>query len=377
MNKKVSSAGFLDMKFLSICLLVLLLSAFTVSQAASPPVQTPEETKQMIIQQVSQDWIAVGLTQYDRGLYEQSKKSFLQAQEYQAYLTATEMEKLGDCLKKIQTAFAERKIIAEHIQKADELTAKDELIKAKAHLKEIKNNEFLTKQEKQQVAGKLKKLDSRIADQAKDAAELYASSVEYYRAGEIEDAREGFIKVAGKGLLTLPQGQTAEDYLIKIDNALLAKARSSEPAETEIKQVEKTTPEPAKTLPIDSTVLSSSPTPIADPNDVAVIAVAEPSADNTSHTETDNSKKKILQSYTKAVINDAVTKAQNYLNQGAFNKAKEIVEAAEETLNKNQAELGDELFRQYNSQLQQLTERIGKERTRWLGAWDTKTAWKW
>lgn len=375
MNRKASSAMFPDMKFLSFGLLALLLPAFTVSQASSPRILTAEETKQMIVQQVAQDWITVGLTQYGRGLYEKAKQSFLQAQEYKEYLTATELEKLNDYLKKIQTASAERKGVVEHLQKADELTAKGELIKAKAHLKEIKNNEFLTKQEHREVTVKLKKLDSQIADQTKDAAELYDLSVEYYLAGEFENAREGFLKIAGKGLLTLPQGQTAEDYLVKIDNALLAKVSPSEPVET--KPIEKSTPEPVKPLPSDSISLDSGQQTIADPNDAAVTVVAGPSAGNAVRTETDSRKKSILQSYIKAIINDAIAKTQNYLNQGAFNKAKEIVETAEETLNKNQPELGDELFRQYNSQLQQLTERIAKERARWLGAWDTKTAWRW
>jgi hypothetical protein len=344
----------------AIAVLVLLFSTPVASVTAEN-----QQDKQQILLGVAQDWIAIGLAQYHRSFYQQAQASFLQAQEYQGYLTAAEQEKLGNSLKKIQIALVERKSITGHLQKADELIAKGELIKAKAHLKEVKNSEFLSREEYRQVAAKLKKLDSRIAGQTKEAADLYKLSVKYYRSGEIDKARQGFIQVAGKGLLTLPQGQTAEDYLIKIDNSLLAEASLSMPVET-------ITPEPVKTLPSIAIALDSSPKPVADPNDVSGVVVVEPSGG----IEADSHRKKLLQSYTKAVINDALAKAQNYLNQGAFNKAKEILEVAENALNKNQLELGEALFTQYNSQLQQLTEQVGKEKTRWLGPWDTKTAWR-
>ena len=344
----------------AIAVLVLLFSTPVASVTAEN-----QQDKQQILLGVAQDWIAIGLAQYHRSFYQQAQASFLQAQEYQGYLTAAEQEKLGNSLKKIQIALVERKSITGHLQKADELIAKGELIKAKAHLKEVKNSESLSLEEYRQVAAKLKKLDSRIAGQTKEAADLYKLSVKYYRSGEIDKARQGFIQVAGKGLLTLPQGQTAEDYLIKIDNSLLAEASLSMPVET-------ITPEPVKTLPSIAIALDSSPKPVADPNDVSGVVVVEPSGG----IEADSHRKKLLQSYTKAVINDALAKAQNYLNQGAFNKAKEILEVAENALNKNQLELGEALFTQYNSQLQQLTEQVGKEKTRWLGPWDTKTAWR-
>ena len=344
----------------AIAVLVLLFSTPVASVTAEN-----RQDKQQILLGVAQDWIAIGLAQYHRSFYQQAQASFLQAQEYQGYLTATEQEKLSNSLKKIQIALVERKNITGHLQKTDELIAKGELIKAKAHLKEVKNSEFLSQQEYRQVAVELKRLDSRIASQTKEAADLYKLSVKYYRSGEIDKARQGFIQVAGKGLLTLPQGQTAEDYLIKIDNSLLAEASLSTPTEISV-------PEPVKTQPSIAIALDSSPKPVADPNDVSGVVVVEPSG----RIAADSQRKKLLQSYAKAVINDALAKAQNYLNQGAFNKAKDAIEVAENALNKNQLELGEEMFTQYNNQLQQLIEQVGKEKTRWLGPWDTKTAWR-
>jgi hypothetical protein len=274
-------------------------------------------------------------------------------------------------------ALLERKSIPERIQKADELAAKGDLIKAKAHLTEIANNEFLTKKELRETREKIKVIDSQINGQKREVNELYNISVQYYKAGELEKAREGFVKVAGNGLLTMPAGKTAEDYLIKIDNTLLDKAKPPEPAEA--KKSEDSPAEPGE-VKIETYAEKEV---IADPNDVSVTAVATAAKadagrnETNGRRETNDSRKNLLQSYTKAVVSDAISKAQNYLYQGAFNKAKEVVEEAQKTLNKNQSGLGEEMFRQYSAQLQQLDERIGKERARWLGPWDTKTAWRW
>ena len=71
-----------------------------------------------------------------------------------------------------------------------------------------------------------------------------------------------------------------------------------------------------------------------------------------------NRKRNILRSHTKAVVNDAVAKAQDYISQGEFDKAKEAIEAAERVVSKNRLYLGDDLFKQYSSQLKQLSGKI-------------------
>ena len=71
----------------------------------------------------------------------------------------------------------------------------------------------------------------------------------------------------------------------------------------------------------------------------------------------------IRRSRTKAVVNDAVAKAQRHISEGEFGKAKEAVETAERTVNEYQLDLGDELFIQYSSELKQLSEKIIEDRS--------------
>jgi len=341
-------------KSLLVILASILLLTIVLSDVARP--QTNENDKQKIIRQVAQKWIQVGVEQYRKGFYKQAEQSFLRAQGYQEYLTATERDRLNELLEKTHIACLERGRILEHIQTAEELEKQGQLIKAKAHLEKVKDSEFLTEAERELVAEGLKKIDKQLDERKREIAELYNRSVEFYLAGQLEKAREGFIKIAKNGLLVAPAGKTAKDYVAKIDNILAQRAKLSVLTEVkpEVKPVEEV-PEAAV-----EAVEEELPTVEAEP---AVVAVAEPEAaepvtDKGGYIEVINRKKNILRSHTRAVVNDAVAKAQGYVNQGQFDKAKEAVETAEWTVNKNQMYLGDELFRQHILQLKQLSEEI-------------------
>jgi len=71
-----------------------------------------------------------------------------------------------------------------------------------------------------------------------------------------------------------------------------------------------------------------------------------------------NKRISIIRSRVKAVVNDSTAKAEGFIAQGQFDKAKETVEVAERTVYESQQQLGDYLFNQYSGQLKQLSERI-------------------
>jgi len=61
-----------------------------------------------------------------------------------------------------------------------------------------------------------------------EIAELYYRSMGLYRAGQLEEAREGLVKVLNSGLIPPEMGKTIQKYLADIDNAL-AKRQSVQP----------------------------------------------------------------------------------------------------------------------------------------------------
>jgi len=71
-----------------------------------------------------------------------------------------------------------------------------------------------------------------------------------------------------------------------------------------------------------------------------------------------NQRTSVIRSRVKAVVNDSAAKAEGFIGQGQFDKAREAVEVAERVVYENQQQLGDYLFNQYSGQLKQLSERI-------------------
>ena len=375
---------------------LLLLTTSALSDVA--PSQPSGADKGKIVRQVAQRWIQVGAEQYKRGYFKAAKQSFLLAQDYQEYLTADEREKLTALLEKTHKGILEREHILETIRTADGLVKQGELIKAKARLEEIKDSEFLTEAERELITKGLNKLGNQLDEQKKEITELYNRSVEFYNAGQLEKAREGFVKVAASDLVAAPPGETAEDYLLKIDGILAQRAEPSAPTEAQPEDTLGTTiasiakellggeAEPNEVAEQQVVQEPNERQVVQEPNEQQVVQepnglggaavpegearlpkglsvgqATEPVASKDTYIEVINRKRNIRQSHTSAVVNDAVAKVQNYISQDEFDKAKEEVERAERIVNEYQPDLGDELFRQHSGELKQLADKIVQE----------------
>ncbi len=345
---------------LVIAALILLLTTGMSEVARS---QSNEADKQKIIREVAKKWMDIGEKQYKRGWFEAAEQSYLQAQSYQKYLTAADSKKLSELMEKTHLAILERKRILDDIRTVNKLIEQGQLIKAKVHLEKVKDSKSLTKEERGKIVEGLKKIDAQLAEQKKQITELYKRSVAFYRAGELEKARDGFIKVANSGLSVAPAGgKPAEDYLkllavrVKVNDLL---AQKDKPSVQDQNSVVVTVAEPNVVevkVPEPKVVVLKVPEPkVVEPK------VVESVTEKGSFIEEVNRKRKIRRSYTKTVVEDANDKALGFLSEGEFDKAKKAVERAERVVNENELDLGDELFEQYSSKLKQLTETIVAE----------------
>ncbi len=359
---------------------VVLLSA-VLCLAAEPGQEQPEQKKAKTLREVAQNWIQVGMAQSKRGLYQQAEESFLAARDHQEYLTAEEHKKLEENLTKAHQAAVERRVVLRQIRIARALLDKGQPIKARAHYEKVRNSTFLTKQQRRQIAREIKEVDVNFDKQRKELTELYNRSVELYRAGELEKAREGFVEVARYGLLIAPTGQMAEDYLIQIDSILIERLKNTSSAEPvpplalpvntlpalEDKKTPRinqpTTPEaelePLQTGAARQQEDSKQQTQRVQKETAEVTALAEPAprkpAEAAPPTE---AKTKIIRTYTKAVVEDAAAKVEYYITRGEFDKAVAAVRTATRTIKENRPFIGDELFTQYAIRLKQLADRI-------------------
>ncbi len=352
--------------------------------AATAAPQSDEANKKKIVRQVAQKWIEVGAEQFKRGYFKAAKQSFLRAQDYQEFLTSEECGKLTALLEKTQKGILEREYILEVIRTADGMVKQGRIIESKTSLEEIKDNEFLTEDEQELINKGLQKLNSQLNEQKKEYTELYDSSVQFYKAGQLEKAREGFIKIAKSkiagDLVAAAPGETAEEYLLKIDKVLAEKAQPSvlteeQPEDTlgaTIAAITKELVNGKAAMKEAEAVTAVEPEVVKEPNKPVVAAVPEevvpepvvPEAAEPEETyiEVINRRRNIRRSHTSAVVNDAVAKVHNYISKDEFDKAKAEVETAERIVNEYQMDLGDEIYKQRIGELKQLNETISQEK---------------
>jgi general secretion pathway protein D len=236
----------------------------------------------------------------------------------------------------------------------------------------------LAEEERKLIVEGLRQMDVKLGEQKIEIAELYDRSVGFYGSGRLEEAREGFIKAVESGLLAASAEKGAKDYLVKIDNILAERAKP--PVSIEAKPEEKATEIPAVGIEepkADEVTLGTVEEELLgvevegaeqeaveeEAEKVEKPAAVEPEAEEVGYIEVVERNRNIRRSRTKAVVNDAVAKAQRHISEGEFGKAKESVETAERTVNEYQLDLGDELFIQYSSELKQLSEKIIEDRS--------------
>ncbi|HSW02797.1 MAG TPA: hypothetical protein VLI39_21715 [Sedimentisphaerales bacterium] len=209
--------------------------------------------------------VGVGQQQYDRGYYSEADKTFEAAQKYSQYLDPVEQRKLASLRDKAVKAVAERKRIADARQAAERLSQKGELAAARTQLESIRDSEFLTPQERQEVTTLLGRANPSAAAPAeritapsqspvvspasvvtttpvepsqiaqpgagdaldrykKSISETYLMSKAAYLDGDLKTAKEGFVKVLQSPMTPSPMAEEIRGYLADIQVAEAGKA---------------------------------------------------------------------------------------------------------------------------------------------------------
>jgi predicted CXXCH cytochrome family protein len=113
-----------------------------------------------------------------------------------------------------------------------------ELKQAKALLEKYKDSPSFTAEQRGQIVLVLDKINSVINGteqqpendkKAKEIADLYYSSMAFYRTGQLTKAREGFVKILKSGLIPESMAKTIRGYISDIDNSLTKNETPKEP----------------------------------------------------------------------------------------------------------------------------------------------------
>jgi len=335
------------MSLLILLAFFLLFSVPAFCQPGESEGSSTELDKQKTAQNLAEYFMQAGLEDYRQGYYEKAEETFLKAAEYRQYLSADSQRRLDELLKMSRTARSERERILGIIREADKLVTEGNLVDARANLERVRYSEFMTVEERNLIAEGIKSIDAQIIDRRKEIAQIFNRSVEYYRAGRLEIAREGFKRIAGNKLLVPPEGQRPEDYIAKIDEAL-AKKEGTLPIER-IEQIDRTGEDLSdfmRNIDVES-------------GDQRVGVETE------SYIETVNQKVSIIRGHTKAVINDVNDKAMKYIDNNEFDMARTEIEKGQRIINENQFHLGKEIYKEYNDKLNALSEMIKNRQQDW------------
>ena len=162
MNKPSFLTESFGRRSLSVVLALILLPIMTVSQVA-PSQEKEGADNRGANSQLVQIFLQLGQKQYDKGFFEEAVKTLLEAQKkYEKDLTVDVRERLKKLLKESRIAVLERNSALETFRAVNDLIKRDQLIKAKTYLEKIKDNEFLTQEERKDIIEVFRRIDAQI-----------------------------------------------------------------------------------------------------------------------------------------------------------------------------------------------------------------------
>ena len=295
--------------------LLLLLLTLCVSRAAVFASDDGERGK--IARQVAQKWMQIGNEQYGRGLFKAAEQSLLRAQDYHEHLSTAEREKLDRLLDKTHIAVVERDKILQNLQSSDKLMKQNKPAEAKALLDAIAGSEFVAQDEQRLIADRLLAINNQMQATPVLKVEAVKNEVRAPVAAVAE------LKSEDNNL-----GANVEEELMGAGNKLSPKSETV----------------------TERGIVVSAPAPVAVPVSV-----------EGGYIDSFNRKRNLVCSHTSAVVNDAVGKAQSCISKNDYDGARTAIETAQIVVAKNQLQLGDGLYNQYNGQLKQLADAVAQQ----------------
>jgi hypothetical protein len=318
---------------------------------------------------------------------EQRQKVLDKLAEVDAKLPAGQKTNMPSEIKKVEEPIKQeqperKEQVSTPVKKTGEQMKQGESVKTKAGAENIKAEEPSITEKKLLITKKPEKAELQ-PEQDKEQQEidaLYKRSMEYYRAGESEKARECLDKInkimAGKveakelNLPKLPQivEESKSNLVVKEPNvkqkpdvaAVIEKPVTAEPVlakEPDAKEEPKIEAIAAKPI------ITITEPDIKEPNVASAVAVKEVTSQVEQPADENKIDKKInlLRSYVKAVVKDAMAKAQDYADQKEFDKAAKKIASAKEAVNQNRLHLGEKLFEDYLNKLEQQLNSITQQ----------------
>ncbi|MBW8002040.1 MAG: hypothetical protein FVQ80_08450 [Planctomycetes bacterium] len=264
----------------------------------------------------------------------------------------------------------EIKVTLDKPQKTDESIDKGLFAQPKPYLETTKAPEIMTEKPLLEIEKRQRKIDAQLDLEQRQIAELYAKSMEYYRNNQQEKARQGFNRIdrilANRKRLSEQADRQDAIPLYQPKKDIDKKDTSTQYAE-QPKQGQVVLQEQAEEQPKQGQVVLQEQAE-EQPKQDQVEQEKQPQYQPEDDIDMVTRKTKILRSYIKAVVTDAITKSQKYTDDGQFKKAKKIIALTEKVVQEHRQHLGNEVVSYINSLLRRQTE--------WVNQQEKEAAWQ-
>jgi len=328
----VSTQSFIWVRRAGTLALLFAVLAFVWTTGTIRAADTPaseQEAKQQKADsslKVVEEWIK-------RGMYTKAQGDLAEVEQvYGSFLTDTQKQKAKSLAGQIQTALAEREKIVTLRKQIDQFIAGGNYAEAKKLLLQIQASPYVNEMEKSVITADLDKVNASLSQQAQPAEPAQKPAAEPVEVTEVPAVVE---------VVEVKAEQPAVEVVeVKVEEATPVQAEA----------VEVTVEQPAAVQPEVVAV------PVA--TEVTKVTAAQPAqpvtpAQQNSYLREVIRKQEVQRSYTRAMVADALNKADQAKAKQDFTAARTALRNAFSTLENNRLLLGDE----YGDLKKKLTEK--------------------
>ena len=341
-------------KFVSVIVFGLLWGAF--SMAVSAATSSIDQAKRAKIDMT----IRIVTEQINRGLYQQAQShlgTLQTSDEFVAYISQRQHQTIVKLQNQITQSLEEREKIARILRQSETLAEQGNYADALGLLSQITGSQYASEHERQMIQDSYQQISDQNRRQQQRWQSLFDQSVSSYNSGQSEQARQGFIQVAESGY-SVKGDKSPQQYILLIDDGAVVPTFSDPtlPGETD------------RTIQVSSDDMDEDIEPI----DLLELEVDRRVADSASmqtqrqkelsYLEVVKQKRAVQVDYTMAIVEDAVEKAQQALDNQQFDQAMQSLRRAFSTVEKNKMLLGDAIYSDYTARLINLEQKVNEAR---------------
>ena len=341
-------------------LLVALCTVIISSVLLLSDVALGADSDQKARMEVAQEFIDVAQAKYEKGLYDSALKMLDQLQEeYKDVLVGKSATEVKQLIANIELAKKQSADAGKGLSESKKLIKDAKYSQAIALLNNIKKIPSISDSQRSDVDSLLAEAKKGNIALKSQMQELFKKSVKLYKSGDLEAALKGFKRVEGSGVAISSWGKDSAYYINEINSKLPNEQVEEAQVQDNQDKSNEVASDDASQKSQDTAAVAVKPVDeIKDSTQEQVSDSAQSKVAENSYIRVVEQKKARQRDYTRAVVNNAIAKAQNYASKEKYAKARSSLAIAYANIDKNRMLLGDSLYADYKSKLDQLSSSV-------------------